>query len=581
MTPGDKTNIILTGVPASPGVAIGKVFLFEDDELVLIEKTIPKNKIKDEITRLNQAIVKTKAELQENQAELSKMLGKNYAKIADAHMLILNDPMLNKDTVALINEGNSAEFAIYKATEKITKAFDLIDDEYFRERKHDIIDVAKKLMRHLLGKQKKTLADLDSESIVVSKNLTPADTVSMREVMVRGFATDTGGKTSHTALVAQSLEIPAVVGLKNITSQVSHGMSIIVDGNQGIVILNPSKETQENYKREHDIQAATQKNLEKLKDLPATTIDGKEVVLGANIENPDEVRSVLKHGANGIGLYRSEFMYLTRKTLPTEEEHFSNYSKVAKMMMPYEVIIRTIDLGGDKISKLGLMNIGQEANPFMGLRAIRLCLKYPDLFKTQLKGILRASVTGNVKIMYPMISQIEEIRQANDILNQAKIELRKEGKKFDENIQVGAMVEVPSVAVVADIIAKEVDFLSIGTNDLIQYTMAVDRVNEDVAFLYDPLHPAILRLLKTIIDAGHNAGKSVGMCGEMAGSPEFSIALLGLGLDEFSMSAIQIPKIKNVIRSVSMKDAKNLANELLKCSDRAAISGVIKKFKYR
>jgi len=581
MTPSDKTNIILTGVPASPGVAIGKVFLFEDDELVLTEKTIPKNKIKDEIIRLNQAIAKTKAELQENQAELSKMLGKNYAKIADAHMLILNDPMLNKDTVALINEGNSAEFSIYKATEKITKAFDLIDDEYFRERKHDIVDVAKKLMRHLLGKQKKTLADLDSESIVVSKNLTPADTVSMREVMVRGFATDTGGKTSHTALVAQSLEIPAVVGLKNITSQVSHGMSIIVDGSQGIVILNPSKETQENYKREHDIQAATQKNLEKLKDLPATTIDGKEVVLGANIENPDEVRSVLKHGANGIGLYRSEFMYLTRKTLPTEEEHFSNYSKVAKMMMPYEVIIRTIDLGGDKISKLGLMNIGQEANPFMGLRAIRLCLKYPDLFKTQLKGILRASVSGNVKIMYPMISQIEEIRQANDILNQAKIELRKEGKKFDENIQVGAMVEVPSVAVVADIIAKEVDFLSIGTNDLIQYTMAVDRVNEDVAFLYDPLHPAILRLLKTIIDAGHNAGKSVGMCGEMAGSPEFSIALLGLGLDEFSMSAIQIPKIKNVIRSVSMKEAKNLANELLKCSDRAAISGVIKKFKYR
>lgn len=581
MTTTDKSNIILTGVPASPGVAIGKVFLFEDDELVLIDKTIPKNKIKDEIIRLNQAIAKTKIELQENQAELGKMLGKSYAKIADAHMLILNDPMLNKDAVTIINEGNNAEFAIYKVTEKITKAFDLIDDEYFRERKHDIIDVAKKLMRHLLGKQKKTLADLDSESIVVSKSLTPSDTVSMREVMVRGFATDTGGKTSHTALVAQSLEIPAVVGLKNITAQVVHGMPIIVDGNQGIVILNPSKETQENYKREHEIQAANQKNLEKLKDLPATTIDGKEVMLGANIENPEEVRSVLKNGANGIGLYRSEFMYLTRKTLPTEEEHYNNYSKVAKMMMPYEVIIRTIDLGGDKISKLGLMNISQEANPFMGLRAIRLCLKYPDLFKTQLKGILRASVSGNIKIMYPMITQIEEIRQANEILNQAKIELRKEGKKFDENIQVGAMIEVPSVAVIADIIAKEVDFLSIGTNDLIQYTMAVDRVNEDVAFLYDPLHPAILRLLKIIIDAGHNAGKSVGMCGEMAGSSEFTIALLGLGLDEFSMSAIQIPKIKNVIRSVSMKDAKNLANELLKCTDRSEIYKVIKKFRYR
>jgi len=577
----DKTNIILTGVPASPGVAIGKVFLFEDDEFVFVEKAVPKNKIKEEIVRLQQAMAKTRTELQENQVDLGKMLGKNYAKIADAHMLILDDPMLNKEAVALINEGNNAEFAVYKVTEKITKSFDLINDEYFRERKHDIIDVSKKIMRHLLGKQKKTLADLDSASIVVAKNLTPADTVSMREAMVRGFATDTGGKTSHTALVAQSLEIPAVVGLKNITGQVSHGMSIIVDGNQGIVILNPSKETQENYKREHDIQIAQQKNLEKLKDLPATTIDGKEVMLGANIENPEEVRSVLKHGANGIGLYRSEFMYLTRKTLPTEEEHYNNYLKVAKMMMPYEVIIRTIDLGGDKISKLGLMNITQEANPFMGLRAIRLCLKYPDLFKTQLKGILRASVTGNVKIMYPMITQVEEIRQANEILNQAKAELRKEGKKFDEDIQVGAMIEVPSVAVITDIIAKEVDFLSIGTNDLIQYTMAVDRVNEDVAFLYDPLHPAILRLLKNIIESGHNAGKSVGMCGEMAGSPEFTIALLGLGLDEFSMSAIQIPKIKNVIRSVSMKDAKNLANELLKCNDRTEISRVIKRFKYR
>jgi len=577
----DKTNIILTGVPASPGVAIGKVFLFEDDEFVFVEKAVPKNKIKEEVVRLQQAMAKTRTELQENQVDLGKMLGKNYAKIADAHMLILDDPMLNKEAVALINEGNNAEFAIYKVTEKITKSFDLINDEYFRERKHDIIDVSKKIMRHLLGKQKKTLADLDSASIVVAKNLTPADTVSMREAMVRGFATDTGGKTSHTALVAQSLEIPAVVGLKNITGQVSHGMSIIVDGNQGIVILNPSKETQENYKREHDIQIAQQKNLEKLKDLPATTIDGKEVMLGANIENPEEVRSVLKHGANGIGLYRSEFMYLTRKTLPTEEEHYNNYLKVAKMMMPYEVIIRTIDLGGDKISKLGLMNITQEANPFMGLRAIRLCLKYPDLFKTQLKGILRASVTGNVKIMYPMITQVEEIRQANEILNQAKAELRKEGKKFDEDVQVGAMIEVPSVAVITDIIAKEVDFLSIGTNDLIQYTMAVDRVNEDVAFLYDPLHPAILRLLKNIIESGHNAGKSVGMCGEMAGSPEFTIALLGLGLDEFSMSAIQIPKIKNVIRSVSMKDAKNLANELLKCNDRTEISRVIKRFKYR
>lgn len=577
----NNTNIIISGIAASAGVAIGKVFVLEEDDFVLIEKEIPKNKIKDEIARFKEATEKTRLELLENQAELNKMLGENYAKIADAHMLILNDPMINKEVFEIINKGNNAEYAIYKVVEKISRSFDLIDDEYFRERKHDIVDVAKKIMRHLLGKNKKTLADLDSSSIVVTKNLTPSDTVAMREMMVKGFATDIGGRTSHTALVAQSLEIPAVVGLKNITSQVIGGMDIIVDGNQGIVILNPSKETIENYKREYEIQISNQKALEQFKDLPAITTDGKEVVLGANIENPEEIRSVLKHGANGIGLYRSEFLYLSRKTMPTEEEHFKNYSKVAKMMMPYEVIIRTIDLGGDKISKLGLMDIGREANPFMGLRAIRFCLKYPEIFKTQLKGILRASVYGNVKIMYPMISRLTEIEQANKILEQAKQELKQEGKKFNENIQVGVMIEVPSAAIVADIIAKEVDFMSIGTNDLIQYTMAVDRVNADVAHLYNPLHPAILRLLKSIIDAGHAAGKEVGMCGEMAGDPEYSVVLLGLGLDEFSMSAVQIPKIKKIIRSISKSEAKELVNTLLACGSMAEISSTMKKFKYR
>lgn len=577
----NKTNIIVNGVAASAGIAIGKVFILEEDDFVLIEKEIQKNKIKDEISRFHDAVEKTRLELQENHAELNKMLGENYAKIADAHMLILDDPMIKKEVLAIINEGNNAEYAVYKVVEKLSRSFDLINDEYFRERKHDIVDVAKKVMRHLLGKNKKTLADLDSSSVVVAKNLTPSDTVAMREVMVKGFATDIGGRTSHTALVAQSLEIPAVVGLKNISSQVQQGMPVIVDGNQGIVILNPSKETVENYKREYEIQITNQKALEQFKDLPATTIDGKDIVLGANIENPEEIPSVLKHGANGIGLYRSEFMYLSRKTMPTEEEHYRNYAKVAKMMMPYEVIIRTIDLGGDKISKLGLMDIGREANPFMGLRAIRLCLKYPDLFKSQLKGILRASVYGNVKIMYPMISRVGEIKQANEILEECKRELKKEGKKFNEKIQVGAMIEVPSAAVIADIIAKEVDFMSIGTNDLIQYTMAVDRVNEDVAHLYTPLHPAILRLLKTIIDAGHSAGKEVGMCGEMAGDPEYSIVLLGLGLDEFSMSAVQIPKIKKIIRSVSKKEAKDLVSDLLNCKSISEITAMMKRFKYR
>ena len=576
-----QNNIILNGIAASSGVAIGKVFVLEEDEFLITKKEISGAQIKQELSRLKDAMEKTRLELVDNQKELNKMLGENYAKIADAHMLILNDPMIKNEIEKLVNKGVNAEYAIHKVVENFSKTFDMIDNEYFRERKHDLLDVAKKVMRNLLGKTKKNLTDLEEDSIIISKNLTPADTVNMKEVMLKGFVTEIGGKTSHTALVAQSLEIPAVVGLKDITRKVKQGMPIIVDGNLGLVILEPSKETIENYKREYEIQISNKKELEKFKDLPAVTTDGREVILGANIENPEEVRAVLRHGANAIGLYRSEFMYMSKKTMPTEEEHYQNYSKVAKRMMPYEVIIRTMDLGGDKIARLGLMNISREANPFMGLRAIRFCLKYPDIFKTQLKGILRASVHGNIKIMYPMISRISEIRQANKILEQAKEELRKEGKKFKEDIEVGVMIEVPSAAVISDIIAKEVDFLSIGTNDLIQYTMAVDRVNADVAHLYTPMHPAILRLLKIIIDSAHAAGINVGMCGEMAGDPEYTAVLLGLGLDEFSMSAAQIPKVKKIIRSISKAEAKQLIEQLFKCTNMQEVNITMKKFKYR
>lgn len=577
----NQNNIIIKGIGVSAGIAIGKIFVLKEDEFKLIERNIAEKDIGNEFARIREAVKKTKLELQDNQEDLNKMLGENYAKIANAHMLILEDPIINKEIKNIIASGKNAEYAVYMTVQKISKTFDAIQDEYFRERKNDLIDVAKKIMRHLLEKEKVTLENLDSSSIVVAKNLSPSDTVSMKESMIKGFATDIGGRTSHTALVAQSLEIPAVVGLKNVTEQAKTGMTIIIDGNNGIVVLNPTQETLENYKREYEIQVAYQKDLEKFKDLAATTLDGEEIVLEANIENPDEVKSVLKHGANGIGLYRSEYMFMTRKTMPTEEEHFQSYSKIAKMMMPYEVIIRTIDLGGDKISRLGLMDIGREANPFMGLRAIRLCLKYPELFKRQLRGILRASVYGNIKIMYPMISKISEIKQANAILEQTKEELRKEGKPFDENIQVGAMIEVPSAAIISDLIAKEVDFMSIGTNDLIQYTMAVDRVNEKVADLYNPMHPAIIRLIKNIIDAGHNAGKTVGMCGEMASDPKFTPVLIGLGLDEFSMSSVQIPKIKKVIRSITKQKAKELVNKILNCKNLEEIEMSIRQFRYK
>lgn len=576
-----QNNIILNGIAASSGVAIGKVFVLEEDEFLITKKEISGAQIKQELSRLKDAMEKTRLELVANQKELNKVLGENYAKIADAHLLILNDPMIKNEIEKLVNKGVNAEYAIHKVVDNFSKTFDSIDNEYFRERKHDLLDVARKVMRNLFGKAKKSLTDLEEDSIIVAKNLTPADTVNMKEVMVKGFVTEIGGKTSHTALVAQSLEIPAVVGLKDITHKVKQGMPIIVDGNLGLVIFDPSQETVENYKREYEIQISKKKELEKFKDLPAVTTDGREVILGANIENPEEVRAALRHGANAIGLYRSEFLYMSKKTMPTEEEHYKNYSKVAKMMMPYEVIIRTMDLGGDKIARLGLMNVGRETNPFMGLRAIRFCLKYPDIFKTQLKGILRASVHGNIKIMYPMISRISEIRQANKILEKAKEELRKEGKPFKENIEVGVMIEVPSAAIISDIIAKEVDFLSIGTNDLIQYTMAVDRVNADVAHLYEPMHPAILRLLKNIIDSAHAAGKNVGMCGEMAGDPLYTVILLGLGLDEFSMSAVQIPKVKKIIRNISKTEAKKLVEQLFTCKNMNEVNLVMKKFKYR
>lgn len=579
--PHVKKNIIIKGVAASSGIAIGKVFLLEDDDFCLIQKEIPKNARSAELKRLNAAIEKTRSDLKTTYDKINAVLGENYAKIADVHLLILDDPVMKNDVVKMIEDGVNAEYAIFKVLDRIVRSFETIEDEYFRERKQDIQDVGKKILGNLLGKQKRSVSDISEDSIVVSHNLTPADTVAMREKYIKGFATDIGGKTSHTAIVAQGLEIPAVVGLRSISLQVKTGDAIILDGTKGEVVIKPSDETIAKYQKESNVQHAKSKELEKLKDLPAETLDNYKVMVWGNIDNPDEVKYVLNNGASGIGLYRSEFMYFNRDSMPTEEEHYVNYSKVAKAMSPHITVIRTVDLGGDKLAKLGLLNHETEENPFMGLRAIRLCLKYPQIFIDQLRAILRASAKGNIRLMYPMISGIEELREANKILNKVKEDLRNEKIKFDEKIKVGAMIEVPSAAIIMDAIAKEVDFVSIGTNDLIQYTLAVDRVNENVAHLYDPIHPAILRLIKTIIDEGHKAGIDVGMCGEMAGDPEYTPILLGLGLDEFSASSAQIPKIKKVIRSLSLTDAKKAAEEILKCGDKESIMKIMRTIKLK
>jgi phosphotransferase system enzyme I (PtsI) len=571
----NKKDIVIKGIAASPGVAIGKVFLLENDDFCLIHKEIPRNEREDEKKRLNDAIEKTKSSFKITHDKINDALGKNYARIADVHLLILADPLIRKDLDKFINEGVNAEYAVFKVIDKIIRSFETIEDDYFKERTLDIQDIEKKILGNLLGKQKTTLASSNKYSIVVSHNLTPADTVAIKEKLVKGFATDIGGKTSHTAIVAQGLAIPAVAGLKIISSQAKTDDTIIVDGNKGEIILNPTTETLTKYKKECSIQFAKKKELEKLKYLPSETIDKHKILISANIDNPDEVQSVLDSGAMGIGLYRTEFMYFNRKTMPSEKEHFEEYFKVAEAMSPYPTIIRTIDLGGDKLTKMGFLSMEHEENPFLGLRAIRLCLKYPDIFVNQLRGVLKASAYGKIRLMYPMISTLEELREANKILEKVKQDLKKEHIKFDEKIEVGSMIEVPSAAMIIDAIAKEVDFVSIGTNDLIQYTLAVDRENENVASLYDPLHPTILRFIKRIIDESHKAGIDVGMCGEMAGDPYYTPVLLGLGLDEFSVASAQIPKIKRVIRNISFENVQKIAKEILKCGSRDSISKII------
>lgn len=565
------------GIAASPGIAIGKAYIYKNIEIKVEPRKINDDEIELELEKLNHSIKISKEQLEKIKENTMEKLGEDKAKIFEAHLMVLEDPVLFSEIEEKIKtEKTCAEYAVKTVIDGYIDIFSAMEDDYMRERAADIKDVGERIIRNILGIPIKNLSELDETVIIIAKDLTPSDTAQLDKNKVLAFATDMGGRTSHTAIMARSLEIPAVVGLKEISDNVKDGDIVIIDGLNGLLLVNPDEETLRSFEEKRIDYLKMKEEMKKLLLLSAETKDKKrKVELSANIGTPKDVKGALENGAEGIGLYRTEFLYMDREEMPSEEEQFNAYKEVAEAMKGKPVIIRTLDIGGDK--KLPYLNMPEELNPFLGFRAIRLCLDREDLFKTQLRAILRASAYGKIRIMYPMISGLDEIRKANEILKEAKNELRREGVAFDENIEVGIMVEIPSAAICADLLAKEVDFFSIGTNDLIQYTLAVDRMNEKIAYLYEPFHPAIIRLIKNVIDASHKAGKWTGMCGEMAGEPVAVPLLLGLGLDEFSMSSTSIPLAKKIIRSFEYDEAKELAEKALMMDNPEEIKIMIKE----
>ncbi len=547
------------GIPVSPGVAMGKALvLHSEDFFTVSEAQIKREDVPREIVRFEEALTRARAELIGIRKNIAKEIGHEHSDIFSAHLLILEDRTFLEDVLSKIkDECQSAEFAFSQVIQRYFHAFQQIEDEYLKERLSDIKDVGRRIMQNLLGKEKDLLVGLPEKVIVVAHDLSPSETAGMDRDHVIAFATDIGGPTSHTAIMARSFEIPAVVGLESVSKEVLSGDELIIDGHRGVLIVNPDRQTIEQYTREEKKFIELIAELDKIKALPSETLDGKKIGLLANIEFPDEIPSVLSHGAEGIGLYRTEYFYLNRVDLPREEEQYEAYRTVVEKLSPSPVVVRTLDLGGDKF--LSSLDFPQEMNPFMGWRAIRFCLAQVDVFKTQLRAILRASAHGNLMLMYPLISTVNEVRQANQILSQVKQEMKEKKIPFAPDIKVGVMIEIPSAAITSDILAKEVQFFSIGTNDLIQYSLAVDRVNAKVAYLYEPTHPAILRLIHQVVQNANKNSIPVSVCGEMAGDPAMAILLVGLGVSHLSMSPFALPTIKKAIRSIHFSQAREIA----------------------
>ena len=545
----------LRGIAVSPGIIIGKARLVDRSRVkILYQYLIDEKQIHREVERLKDALGATRDQIVTLKNRMPDQI-KQHAFILDSHVMMIEDGMLSDSTVnTILQEKINAEWALKKSIQNIGHLFDQVEDEYIRERFHDVENLGEKILRNLAGKEQESLQEIEERVIIVVHDLSPVDTSEMNIAKVMGFITDVGGRTSHTAIMAQSLKIPAVVGLESVTHQVREGTLLIVDGNRGEVIIDPDDDAIILYQEKQLEHQRYESSIVKIGRLPAETLDGHKITIKANIEFLEEVVTAKDYGAEGIGLYRTEFLYLRGQEFPSEEELFEDYRQVAEIMAPNAVTIRTLDLGGDKFaSKLAL---GQEMNPALGLRAIRFCLKQPEIFKNQLRAILRASAFGDIRLLFPMISGLQEILDTKEILVEVMEGLQKDGLPYDPDIKTGIMIEIPSAVVVADILARHVDFFSIGTNDLIQYALAIDRINENVAYMYQPFHPAILRMIQEVVKAAKNAGIGIALCGEMAGDPLCAFILLAFGIEELSMNAGNIPLIKKVIRSVTMEEVR-------------------------
>lgn len=551
------------GIAASEGVAIAKAYMLVEPDLSYSQETTEDPS--GEVQKFNNALNNAKIELTKIRNNAEEQLGPDKAAIFDAHLLVLDDPELINPIETMIKDDKaSAPHALTTVTQNFITIFESMDNEYMKERAADIRDVSKRVLAHILGVELPNPSIIDESVVIVAHDLTPSDTAQLNKQYVQGFVTNIGGRTSHSAIMSRSLEIPAVVGTKSITESVKQGDMVIVDGLTGDVIVNPSQDEVRAYQQKRDMYFEDREALKQLRDEPSTTIDGKHVELAANIGTPNDLEGVKNNGAEGIGLYRTEFLYMGRDNMPSEDEQFEAYKKVLEEMDGKRVVVRTLDIGGDK--ELPYLNLPDEMNPFLGYRAIRLCLDQPEIFRPQLRALLRASVYGKLNIMFPMVATVQEFRDAKALLLEEKENLKGEGVEVSDDIELGIMVEIPSTAALADIFAKEVDFFSIGTNDLIQYTMAADRMSERVSYLYQPYNPSILRLVKQVIDASHKEGKWTGMCGEMAGDETAIPLLLGLGLDEFSMSATSILKARRQIKGLSTTEMTQLADRAMNCA---------------